>query len=99
MKIERLKHGQDHELWRFFREHLPSSLRACKRSDGYGGVYEIEVKERSLASYVPFSRGIATVSDDTVELRHPEWFSDFEDICKRYEKLTKRKVTLKYWES
>lgn len=99
MKIVKLKHEQQCNLWRFFKEHLPPSLRATSNDDGYGHQYGIEVKTRGLRSYVPFSDGIATVWDDHVELRHPEYFSDFEDIIRKYEAATGKEVEFRYWES
>lgn len=99
MKIEKLKAEKRCELWEFFRENLPPSLRVAKYGNGYGQVMFVRIKERSIASYLKLlDQGIAIVRDEEVELFHPEYFSDFEDICRRYEMVTGKEVTLRYWE-
>lgn len=99
MKVERMDPNKECELWEFVARNLPPTLRARKENDGYGFIMGIEVKERSLKSYVPFTRGIASVSDNFIELRHPQYFSDFEDIITRYEAATGKEVTFRYWEA
>ena len=80
-------------------------LRTVKRvygygEDGYGEIWGIEVKEKSdLFGYLPLTDGIATVMNDTLELRHPEYFSDFEDLCRQYEVQTSKEITFRYWVS
>lgn len=100
MKVEKLPSGGRHpRLWEFARDHLPDGLRTAVKTCGYGSIYEIHIKERGVLSV--FSDPIATVDAyyDTIELRNPEWFSDFEDLCRAYETKTGREVTLRYWES
>ena|SRR5687767_3184215 len=98
MKVEKLPaNGRHPALWEFARDHLPSSLRATCTSDGYGSIYAIEVREPGLLNLL--RSGIATVGREEIELRHPEYFSDFEDLCRKYEAATGREVTLRFWES
>ena len=99
MKIEKLSHRQSCLLWEFCREHLPPSLQATVKTDGYGFKYGIKVvRENESWWRKMWDDGIATVTDREIELRHPEYFSDFESLCLAYEKQTGRSVTLRYWE-
>lgn len=101
MKTVKLTEDGGHlNLWRFFEKRLPSTLVARRKDDGYGGIYAIDVRDstESRLSRI-FKHGIATVTGDYVELRHPEWFSDFSDICKAYESETGEEVTLAFWEA
>lgn len=94
MKVERCFRGD--RLWRFFQKHLPSSLVAKDRVNGYGRDYSIELPK---THWFNLPDVVARVYETHVELFRPEYFSDFEDICKRYEQETKEEVTLKFWES
>lgn len=101
MKIIKLKSEQECKLWEYFEQNLPSSLIAKKYTDGYGYIFGVHVKEGSnfLDRVNPFSDGIATITNSSVELRHPEYFSDFEDIINGYERLTGKEVEFRFWES
>jgi len=104
MKIVKRDANKECNLWEFCKNHLPESMIARKRSSDYGMYYWIEVFKRGDLSGYPiinsfFNGNIATISDDEIELRAPEYFSDFEDICRKYEKQTKKEVKLIYWES
>lgn len=105
MKIIKRKAASETPLWVFFKRNLPPTLVCDERSDGYGTIYEIHVK-RSLVNPSLKERfanwcsdGIAVVGADSVELRHPEYFSDFEDIIRKYEATGGSCVTFTYWES
>lgn len=41
----------------------------------------------------------ALVYERVIELHHPQYFSDFENLILRYEQHTGEEVTLRYWES
>lgn len=103
MKVERIT--QSPPLYDFIRTRLPSSLEARCHSDGYGTVYTVHVvAEDSGHGFGAWLRrisssGIATVYDHTVELRRPEYFSDFEMLCREFENVTGKEVTLRYWAS
>ena len=103
MKVERVRDVPP--LYRFVQTRLPKTLEARILSDGYGCVCTVHViaEEAGDGWWAWFkrmsSRGIATVYDHTLELRRPEYFSDFETICQDYENQTGKEVTLRYWES
>ena len=104
MKIVRLESGHEiPPLWLFMRNNLPPSLLAIKMDDGYGHVYGVKVKSNTLASRIPiiewFKERIATVGDDRVELMHPQYYSDFEQIIAKYEEKYGREVEFRYWEA
>ena len=92
-------------LWNFIKSKLPDSLRAETISSGYGCRHVIYRKEyrRSLCEkifdYEKEGSEIAEVFYDTITLHAPEYYSDFEDICRAFEAATKTEATLKYWES
>lgn len=100
MKLIRKTAKTEALLWDFVASHLPDSLRATKHiADGYGIELGIEVKDKSVSSYLPFRASIATVTDDSIELRSPQYFSDMEEIIRKWEAFTGKEVTLIYWES
>lgn len=104
MKIVKLEHGHEiPPLWLFMRDNLPPSLLAIKMDDGYGAVFGVKVKENSIAARIPvvewFKERIATVWDDTLELMEPKYFSDFEDVIRKYEKRYGKEVTFRYWQA
>lgn len=100
MNLTKLDSKKECALWEYLKDRLPPSLRATKLYYGYSTVYGIEIKERfSLFGYVTGSPGIATVHHDSIELRHPEWFSDFEGLIASYERQTGKEVDFRYWES
>lgn len=101
MKIKR--HEKSGNLWPWVQQYLPNSLRAEEVAIGYGYrhvVYRARYK-RSLADKILENAGdvVADISGTTVELYCPEYFSDFEDICKKFEEHTGCTSTLEYWES
>jgi len=92
-----MKFVHRYELWRFFKDRLPPSLRSTKLGNGYGSVLGIEIKERkSLLGYLPLTTGIATIGDDYVDLRRSEWLSDFENLVREYEDKTGETVEFRY---
>ena len=100
MKIKKLSSKKEEPLWRFFKKNLPSSLCAKEIGDGYGSVMWIEIKRSDnwLNRFNPFSDGIASVNSGTVTLRHPEYYSDFEQIIQAYEKESGNEVEFHYYE-
>lgn len=105
MKLEfRDANGEAPSLWRFFEKHLPTSLKAIQVKDGYGVLYGVEVtkadEKRPLTSrlFGTTGFGIATIGLETVELRYPEYFSDFEEIIKKYESERGKEVKFVVWE-
>lgn len=101
MKVEKIPAGKDYTLWLFIKAHLPPSLKAVKDTDGYGKVYAVLRKDWTSHLPFPFDKisRVATVTNDRVELFHPEYFSDFQGILEQYEKTTGEEIILRYWES
>jgi hypothetical protein len=100
MKIEKMV--DEWALWNFVRANLPSSLVPMKRGIGYGYVCFI-YHHSSTPNLLQRMFGIegdpiAHVLEESVELYEPQYFSDFEALCQKYESETKRKVTFRYWE-
>lgn len=92
----------DDALYNYLRHHLPSSLRVEKVSSGYGYiklVYRVDCR-RTIVNKMFDMQGnpVAQIHWKSIDLFHPEWLSDFEDIIKDFEKEYNEEVTLKYWE-
>ena len=100
MKLVRKQHEKRNYLWEYFRDRLPSGLRATKLTEAYGDIYGVEIKLKTdLLGYLPLTTGIAEVRENTIVLRDPSWFSDFQQIIADYEKDYGKEVTFEYWES
>ena len=104
MKIERLRDVPP--LYRFIKGRLPKTLEARIYENGYGyecTIHVIAEEEFGTGIYAWFrrlgSRGIAHVYSRSIELRRPEYFADFEALCRNYENETGEEVILRYWES
>lgn len=104
MKLVRKVAGPGYrQLAAFLRDHLPPSLVVTDEFDGYGIEWTVRVNEtppkhwwQRLAWRAPL---VAHVFSNTVSLKRPEWFSDFEQALASYEKETGFEVILEYWES
>lgn len=104
MKIER--QIESPKLWTFAREHLPRGLVAANYIIGYGrvaGIYAIRPEDKPgffarMMAFTPRDP-IAEIHGATIFLYHPEYFSDFEDLARKYESETGYEVTLKYWQA
>lgn len=102
MKVERvIKHPN---VFAFAKTHLPSGLITYDFQCGYGYFYCIIhppkpnwIKEQFMTfnSLDP----IADVCGDVINLRHPQYFSDMENLARAYEAATGFEVTLKYWQT
>ena len=104
MKIVKLEHGFEiPPLWLFMQKHLPSSLIAYKEDDGYGHTFAVRVKTNTVANRLPVANWltdrIATVWSDSCELFHPQYYSDFEDVIRKYESQYGREVEFRYWQA
>lgn len=90
------KTAEPPELWNWLRANLPSDLIAYKRTDGYGYTWGITIKERGMPNLLNrwFGESIALVDDAQLELQHPNWTSDFQDLLGRYEKTFGIETTL-----
>ena len=102
MNIEKIDKDTTPGLYAFIKLNLHhSSLSPVKWNDGYGHSYGVKLSnEKSLREFFGFEpKGIvARIDDGMIELFYPEYFSDFELICKKYEEKYGKEVTLRYWE-
>lgn len=87
-------------LWNFIKNNLPLSLIAIKETDGYGGVWAIKVKVDNGFFRRLFEPQIAYVQNysNTIVVNHPNYFSDFEDLARKYEEKYKQEVTIELHE-
>lgn len=90
-------------LWTWLQGKLPPSMVAKEIGIGYGlfcGIY-LQGRAPSVLARLFESSGdpIASISGNSVELHHPEYFSDFEMLLRRFERETGIEATLEYWES
>ena len=94
MKIERNTKSPD--LFEWMKQNLPSSLSAGKNGEGYGYGYYIYAGSAPV-----FFRGnpIAEIHNSTIVLFHTNYFSDMEDLGRKYEQETGYEVTLRYWQA
>ena len=89
-------------LWKWLTERLPSSLEWRQISAGYGyycAIYRKGEAPGPLLGIFTDGDPVADVCDLEVRLNYPEYFSDFEDLLRRWEKETGIEPTLTYWES
>ena len=104
MKITKRNANKECSLWDFMSQHLPDSLVARKHSSDYGMFYWIEIFKQGDVQGWPlinefFDGNVATIEEGVVTLRDPKYFSDFEDVIRKYESQTGKEVELIYWES
>jgi len=90
-------------FWDWLRVHLPSTLRGEVVGAGYGYwniIYRQDYRRKIYQKlFNSVGDSIALVYSHTITLYCPEYFSDFEDLCLKYEQEKGREITLKYWES
>lgn len=98
MKIEKLKHNPTApSIVEFMKRALPPSLRVKGFPEGYGTQYFVVLP--GLFNPARVARLDDFQSSAVVELLHPQYLSDFESLCERYERETGCRVTLRYWEA
>lgn len=90
-------------FWGWVSKNLPASLEAREIPYGYGVCCNIYRKGEAPNGFTKhFTNGdpIATVIDrNELRLNFPEYFSDFEDMLKRFEAQTGIEPTLTFWAS
>lgn len=100
MKIERRVKAS--ALWEWLQDKLPSGLKPVKVSIGYGyayGLYQPGGEPGWVArQFDQIGDPVAIVTENCIELHHPQWMSDFEDLLRRYESEKKVEARLIYWE-
>lgn len=102
--MKTIRETSQDSLWNFIQAHLPASLRAEKIMWGYGHkcfVYASSYRRGIVSRFFECEGDpVAEITFDTVELYHPQYFSDFEDLLRRYEqKQDGRSTTLRFWQS
>ena len=91
-------------FWEWIRHALPSSMEAHEVTWGYGvscNIYRKGDAPNAFMRKVLSADGypIATVHTNEVRLNEPQYFSDFEDMLRRFESHTGIEPTLSYWQS
>lgn len=90
-------------LWEWMRSRLPRGLEAKAVAAGYGEIYAINVRipsELSVQRWLGIGGvPIACITSDTIEIFNPSYYSDFEDMARKYESEVGAEVTLKFWQS
>ena len=109
VKLRTELHKSFPEFFRFIAEHLPQSMAARRWSDGYGVKYlvwsgNVLVSEVwDAAWWSPWKwfspKLFGSPTRPTIELRHPQYYSDIEDVIRKYESATGKEVEFRYWEA
>jgi hypothetical protein len=90
-------------LWDWLSARLPSGLEAKDFPIGYGrfaGIYRRGEAPGFFKRALEFiGEPVAEVLETEILLNFPEYFSDFEDLIRQWEKETGLEITLSYWES
>lgn len=91
------------KLWDWLADRLPPSLEPAVFVCGYGrfyGIYRRGEKPSFIKrSFEMTGDPVAEVCENELRLNHPEYFSDFEDLLKRWESETGIEATLSFWQS
>ena len=96
MKIVTLKKDNTPSLYEFIKNAKNFPFKTVRDDTGYGVLYPVVTKWKLFG----YNTGdiIAKINCCYIELYYPEYFSDFENLCKEYENKFNKEVTLKYWE-
>lgn len=90
-------------LWLWLQGKLPRGLVPATMIVGYGRFCGIYLNGSTpgfwAREFENIGNPVATISGFTVELHHPQWLSDFEDLLRRFEAEMKVSTKLIYWES
>ena len=101
MRTER--HSNPPPLWNWIPGRLPQSLVFKKIKQGYGWsacIYRAGYRRGIIDTlFENLGDAVAFVHSNEIELYHPEYYSDFEDLLRKYESETGAETTLKFWES
>ena len=91
-------------LFLWLSRNLPSSLRAMAVPQGYWQchcIYNVSHAPSRLSNILGQNKGdpIAEIYGTEISLYHPQYFSDFEDLLRRFEAETGCETTLRYWDA
>ena len=104
MKIERMTPSAPRgRLWAWIRARVGGRLVALEVPQGYGHVYGLYIPGTQPGFWArAFDRTgdpVAVVGSESIEVFHPQWFSDIEDLIRLYEaEFARANVRLIYWE-
>ncbi len=87
----------------FIEAALPDTLELQRVGHGYGYITTIVPKDtkRSFMDKVcerVSKDAIAIIHTQSVELLHPQWLADMQDILQAYDRKYSTDTTLAYWE-
>lgn len=97
MKIQRAE--KPGNVWPWLIAHLPTCFRAKESMIGYGVECAVYLSDHMPGFFGGRGDPIALVAGLTVELYHPEYYSDFSDLLLRFESESGYEPVLKYWAS
>jgi hypothetical protein len=102
MKISKLVlEGDAPGIWRFMRKHLPPSMKADSW-EGYGKHYYVSSGNTRVAQIdnmmFPSIIKFFARCTDIVEVMHPAYLSDIQDVARKYEAETGGRVWIRYWD-
>ena len=97
MKIERMI--KPNNLFYWLEKNLPRGLEAICESCGYGYYRYIALRDSRTFSGLRKKEVVAEIFFSELILNHPQYFSDFEVLLRKYEEETGDAPTLKYWQS
>jgi hypothetical protein len=94
-----LRRIKNPRLAEFADRNLPHSLVLQTQTDGYSCTYHY-IYQKGHTPWLGLGRGdpVAQIKLDTVELMHPNYFSDIEDLVRKYEAETGHEITVEYWQ-
>lgn len=98
MQVNKLWKAPD--FWEWIKKNVPPSMVAREYACGYGSYYGIYQRGTApLTGIFGYGDPIACVDEfeRKVNLYSPEYFSDFEDLLRRFEAVSKQGTTLNYW--
>ena len=90
------------QLYEFIKRKLANiegTLLECfERRNGYNTTYGIKIKEHHKSIFHIKCIEVANVDCTTINLFHPNYYSDFVKWGEEYEEKYKKEITLRFWE-
>jgi hypothetical protein len=96
IRVEEEKTRKHFGYWLQGKDHV--SLQCVCKNDGYG--YWHEIVSKAERTFFVFDYVIARIyGNNEVQLHHPQYFSDVEQLAYHFERETGQEVTIKVYES
>ena len=100
MKVTKASTYDRLEKW--IEQRLPQSLILKRMPVGYGYCSYVYIKGHEPKGFMVHMFGgkgdpVAHIGTVDVDLYHPQYFADFEDLLRAYESETKDSIELKVW--